>query len=703
MPNLDIASLNSWYDEADAANRELFAEQRSNILLTAGVHYSANVQRNLERISAASNLTEAQKLRLTKNHVQRVVRHYKGSILSYAGGVAISPQQENELQDQKAAEQNQAVWDDAKTKYRLKERTREWANDFTQIGEVGAIIRRDPNVGEFVGYEGATDPETGAPVLDAETGAQAADETRPVFRGGFVFETIYGYNLLQHPGSKTLRGTPVCIRKMVPKKELEARYKDDQEKLKYIQASSDDEFVVFDADKARYTKEKDQVCWREYYWPKCHEYPMGYYAMSTRSGICEEGPLPEGIWPIAFALFDQSPSAPRGRSIVKVIRPWQAEINRASSQQAQHQITVGDDKIVYQAGTKLQSGALLPGVRGITYQGMQPQILAGRDGSQFGAYIDQQVRDLYAAVDLEHLFDEKPTGAIEPYTLLYRSAKDQLKFSEYHEKFEQFLIDLCSIYLEMARFYLEDDELIYIMGRKEQVNIDEFRSTTPLQYRIKMEAQAETIESKLGKQLTINHTLQYVGNKLEKEDIGKLMRSMPYGNFEESFSDFTIDYDNAQNIMLSIERGQQPAFSQFDNHEYIVKRLGKRVREADFPYLDDRIKQLYQLVYVQHRDAYTKQVEAEMRAKDEMIPIGGAMIGCDMYVPDKKNPDNAPKRVRVPYQALDWLINTLEQQGMTMEKLEMQNQQTIAEMADQIFPQQPPPQQPGAPRQLMRA
>lgn len=696
MPKLDVAKLNAWYTQADSQNSEYFSETRTNVLLIAGEHYSkAAVQRAHQRIRSSSELTDSQKLRITKNHIHRINRAYVASILSYAPGVTIVPQKENELQDQKSAELNLGLWQDAKRKYRLKEKVREWARDYVGLGEVGVLVKFDPNKGRFLGYSQKVD-ENGEPVFD-EMMQPVADEESPQFAGEFVFERLFAFNVLPQPGAKSMRDTPICIRKMVDPEALRAIYKGDEEKLKFIGDSAEEEFIVFDSEKGRYSKEDKQICFREYYWPPCHEYPEGYFAHATQLGILEEGPLPFGVWPIAWAGFDEHPTAARGRSILKVARPWQAEINRASGQQAMHQITVGDDKIIYQAGTKLAPGSLLPGVRGVTYQGMAPQILPGRDGSQFGDYVDSQVRQLYEAVDLAHLFDEKPSGAIDPYALLYRGVGNQQKFSEYSEKFEQFLVDLCMIYLELAREYMSDEDVIAAIGTKEQVNLAEFRSKGPLRYRIQAEAQQETIETKLGKQLTINHALQYVGNQLGKDDIGKLMRAMPFGNFEEAFSDFTLDADNAKNMMLSIERGQVPLFSDFDTHDYMTKRLAKRMREPDFPYLAPHVQAIYAQVYGRHRDAFLKQQEAIQRAKSEFIPVGGALIATDMYVPNEKDPGAAPKRARIPYQALEWLVKQLETQGMALDTMEQMNQQTIAEMAAQIMNSAPPPSMGGRP------
>jgi hypothetical protein len=242
---------------------------------------------------------------------------------------------------------------------------------------------------------------------------------------------------------------------------------------------------------------------RYHFFRPCKQYPQGYYYISTERGILEEAEIPFGIYPIIWQGFDTYSTNPRGYSIIKVARPYQAEINRASSQAATHQITVGDDKIIYQGGTKMAPGALLPGVRGITYQGAAPQILPGRDGGQFLPYIESQISEMYSACMLEEINMEKESGQIDPYTLLFRSASSKVKFSRYIEKVEAFMKEFCQVTLELAKHYLPDDAFIQAVGKSEAINIQEFRATVPLSYQIKVEEQSADISDRLGQQLAL--------------------------------------------------------------------------------------------------------------------------------------------------------------------------------------------------------
>lgn len=681
MKQYKIDELNQLHTDSKSLDREAVAEMRSNILLIAGEHYSKRLQDAISLRGRTTGQTqEAYRLRITKNLLHRAHRLYVNSILTQSPGVAISPRNPTELQDQKSAELNASVWEYCKDKYKLKSFIREMASDFCGIGENAVKVYKDPNKGELKGYEPATD-EFGNPVVD-EYGNSVPDESKPVFTGELVYERIYAHNMFRDPSCTRMQDARwIGIEKLESSKVLKQRYKSDKKKLGYI-IESNEEFVVFDSLKSGYAKEKDQTLLLEYYFKPCVEYPKGYFYITTKSGILEEGELPGGIFPIRWKGFDEHPTRVRATSFVKVARPWQAEINRASSQVALHSVTIGEDKLLYQAGTQVAQGSLLPGVRGITYQGQAPTILPGRTGEQFFQYIANQEAEMNRALLLDVLNEEKNNN-LDPMALLFRKMEQSQKFSFYSQKFGEFLVELCELTLELCKFYLEGDELIAAIGKSEAINIQEFKSTSKLSYLITVDEQNDTIESKLGKQMVLNHILQYVGTNLQRDDVGKLICEMPFGNWKEAFSDFTIDYENTKNDMLAMERGEQPMISENDDSKYALKQIAKRKKERDFKLLDPMVQQLYGMYESYHQQKLAKEAAALKAAQSEFIPVGGAMIACDMYVP-QGDPTKAPKRVRVPYQALDWLVKTLETQGAGLDQLEQMNQAQVTQIIQQM-------------------
>lgn len=683
MAKHTVDDLNRIYDEGENCDEELFAEMRSNLLLVSGNHYSKKSNSFFNRVRNTQKISETQKLRLTKNHIHKITRYYINSILGKSPGVCVEPQNELELQDKKSAELNQAVWDDAKSRYKLKEVFRDLAHNFVEIGEMCSFMYYDPNGGDIKGFEALVD-EQGQPILD-EQGQAQQDEEKPVFSGTFIFKNVPGFNLMRSPGAKNMRDSEHhVIREMVPTKELEVAYAGEPDKLKVIGDGDKEEFIVFDTNKQGYSSGNEQTLVRYHFFKKCKSYPKGYFYVSTSRGILEDGELPFGVYPLIWEGFDTYATNPRGYSIVKVARPYQAEINRASSQAATHQISVGDDKIIYQGGTKLAPGALLPGVRGITYQGMAPQILPGRSGDQFLPYIQNQIQEMYAACMIEEVNAESETGQLDAYALLYRSASQQQKFSQYTEKMESFQKQFLMTFLELAKHYYDDDMFIQAAGRSEGINLAEFRSTTPLSFQIKTEEQSEAIDSRLGKQISLNHVLQYVGAQLDQKQIGLILKEMPFLNNKSLFTHLTVDHDNAENDMLQLERGQMPWVSPYADNKVYVDDVTHRMKQSDFRMLQQPIQQMYEQYLSLHEGEISRKEQEKQRAMAGFIPTDGALITVQMQVPDSTSPSGT-RQVRIPHGALQWLLQKLQDQGQSVGDFEKMNDGALAEMATRYF------------------
>ncbi len=682
---LTIDVLNGLFTDGKTCDDELFAEQRSNILLASGDHYARKHSKWWNRIRDSRELTQEQKLRLTKNHIHRISRIYQNNILAQAPGVIPVPNNPKELQDQKAAELNKSVWEYAKSEQKLKMQIHSWCKDFIDIGECAVKIFWDPMAGRFIGYEQEVDAE-GTGVLDEQ--GKPKSNGKAVFSGDLVFERILGFNMIRAAEAKTMDSSRfLAIQKMVEVKTLKALVANDEEKMAKIQATQDETFFVFDGAKSNYTKSENQALVKEFYFRPCHEYPQGWFAITTGNIILSEGELPYGIFPIRYKGCDEIQTTPRHRSIIKQVRPYQYELNRAGSKQAEHQVTLGDDKVILQNGAKVTSGPQLPGVRTMFVTGQAPTILEGRSGAQFTDYIVATINEMYQVVNLQYDSEEKAEGG-DAFANLYRSIREKKKFSIYAEKFEDFLVDVAKTYLELAKQYFDENMLIPAIGRSEYINIPEFKNQEPLCYQIRVEPQSEDPTTMMGKHLVLNHILQYVGQNLEKDDIGKIIRNMPFANSEEIYSDFTLNYDSATNIILALDRGQAPPVSKNDDGAYILKRLAARQKQADYRLLAPEIQQAYDDVISLYENMEAEKAAAIKAAENEFIPASGAAIKCDYYIPDPSQPTRSI-RATVPAEALDWLVKRLAEQGSTQEQLAMQTSQVQAEIARRTTAQPP--------------
>lgn len=705
-----VADLEKLYSESESCDTTIFSEMRSNLLLIAGEHYNKAQSAFWRRIRDSKQINEQQKLRLTKNHIQKITKIYANNIIAAAPGVGFSPKNEGVLQDEKSAELHHAVWQDAKEKYDIDEKIDEWCDDFIGIGECATKIFWDPNKGKIKAYEQGTD-ESGNPLfldpMGRETVMPFNPETgepfemkpgKPVYSGEFVFETIYGFNLLRAPEAKRMDESPyLIVRKMMNKDSLIEKYPDFKEK---ITSSADNTMVVFDPTRGGYQKSNNQVMVKEYYFRPTGDMPKGMFYIATKDVILETGELPGGIFPIVVEAFEKIQTTPRGRSAVKQMRPYQAEINRSASKIAEHQITLGDDKIIMQNGSKISQGAALPGVRALTVTGQVPTILAGRDGSQYLSYMQAQIAELYSVMGIPEITED--AAQLDPYAMLFRAASQKKQFQRNIKRFERFLCKVAKVYVQLAKIHLPDESWIYAVGRKELINVAEFKKEGDLCYTIKVSPQSDDIETKLGKQIVLNHLVQYTGANLSKEDIGKLVRLMPYANLEEGLSDLTIEYDSATNDILAMDRGEVPTINQYDNHVYCIKRAVLRMRQPDFKNIDPKIQQIYQLYVQQHEQAEAQRQAQITAAASERIPTDGYMITLsNMTVPDPKDPSNNI-RVRLPYAAIQWLIQRLEAQGQSLGQLESMNQGAIAEMAQMLSNSQAQGQQGDLPNQSMQ-
>lgn len=690
MKKHTIAQLNEMYKEGERCDEDVFSEQRSNLLLVSGNHFNRKVSQYWNRIRENRSLSNEQKLRLTKNHIYRVSKIRKNLILTHCPGVKIFPANDSEMQDQKAAELNQSVWEFAKRDQSMKLKTQQFCSDYFDIGEVCAKLWWNPDGGEFIGYEQAVD-ESGQPQVD-EMGALVADKSKPKFKGILEIERFFAFNLIRAANAKTMSESPhLTIRKMAIVEDLKTMIPEGDDRQKFLAEHKDETYLIFDENKQGYKKEKGVTTLRETYFKPCHQYPMGYYYIFVESGILWEGELPFGIFPIVYEGHDEVPTQARHRSPIKQLRPFQIEINRAASSMAEQQVSGGQDKILMQAGAKLTPGELLPGVRAYHITGRDPIVLEGRTGEQWAGYIASNISELYQAAMIEEEAAEKDAANGDAWAQLFRSMKQKKKFAMDSEKFEGFLSRLCYLYLDLAKHYYPDDMVIYSVGKSEAINLPEFRSTEKNCYRIKAEPMGDDLESSMGKMLSINHILQYNSNQLEREDVGKLIRMLPFANEEKSFDDFTLDYDRATNMILGLDRGESPQPLQTDKGPYMIKRLSNRTAMSDFSMLHQQIQANYQnmiKIYEQMEVEKARQMKA-MEA--DFIPLDGPMIKVGWYIKDPTNPSRSVQAT-LPANAINWLVQRIsDQQGATtaLAKLNSGAQSEIAGMYNQQSAPQP--------------
>lgn len=675
MADFKIEKLNKMFKEGERADKKLFSEQRTNILLRSGDHYNKRqTDRLIEDLRSRGVINRKQKIRLTKNHIHRICNIYQNSILETNPDVVAEPFNKDELQDVKEAQMANAIIDWVKRTNDYESKQEKFAHDFVTIGESFAIVRFDYSKGPI----GRT--------MQDEDG-----EAAPL--GEFVIDRVFGFDMKRDPNARDNAETKWWIKEtMVDLEDFKVMAKElsnTNVDIDKIESSAKGTYKIFDANCGEYRETKDQVNVRELFYKPSVRYPNGWYAMFIDEHIIYQDELPFGIYPVVTEGFDELTTSPRSTAIVRVCRPYQVEINRAGSKMAEHQITLGDDKVFIQKGTKISSGGYMHGVRAFQVSGQQPIIQAGRNGAQYLEYQLSQIREMYEAANLEHIMADKEVVG-DPYQLLFRSMKEKKRFVKYVGKFGRFEKRIFEKVLQMAKHYLTPEHIIRVNGRSEIVNIPEFIESDTDKYEICVKPQSGDVETKFGKILGITQTLQYTGSQLASDQIGALIRQLPYGNDEQLFSTLTIDTDNAMNDILALDRGNVVQVNLNDNHDFMIKALQHRMKKSDFRFLPPEVQNNYQVKLAQH-EMFKRQLMTEAMANEQgIIPTGGFLttVNASAFNPNT----NRVERIKLPSNAIQWLVERLTLQGNMMEDvgdLPQDSQNRILSTPQNQVPQAP--------------
>lgn len=691
---ISLEDLNKFYSEGESVDQQLFAEYRSNVLLVSGDHYIKSNSNYFHRIRDAKQLSSELKLKISINYIQRITKQIVNGIMTYAPNVRVYPKNLAELQDLKSAELNQAVWSDLDHRHKLKARRWEHAEDFVNIGETFCEIFFDPQAGTQIPAQPVVD-EMGQMVIDPMTGQPMMGE--PSFSGDILFKRHFAFNVLRAPEALSLdQSRFFVLRELVSVSDLKRMVEGDaslppeeiEEKVSKITESSKQSFLVFEGQSGNYRPSTaKEVLLKKVYHRPCADYPNGYWAIFTDAVKLWEGELPKSktgkvIFPLVYEGFDKIPTSARARSIIKQLRPGQVELNRCISQIATDQL-LGSDKVIYQAGTKFTAGSNPPGFRGYQFTGLQPQVIQGNQDARYLAYVEMIIRSMYEAANLDIDSQEKTPKQGDPWSMIYQSLANKKRYSMYAEKFESFLVRTAETALELAKIYYSEEMMVAAVGRNERINVQEFKSTDDLSYSIKVVEQSGDIESVMGKALMGQTVLQYVGKQLGKEDIGRVMRNMPYLDTEESFGGLALNYDSIKNDILALDRGKWRPAHPTDEHPEFIKAFMNRKRKADFEFLPPQVQQMYDQRVQMHEQMLAEQEQKILEMKNQMVPSGGLLVGVDLYIPGG-GAEGKLKRAKLPQDSVLWLIQTLEKQGKTQEMLESLNKQALVDMAGQM-------------------
>jgi len=711
VQKLTGSQLEAKYNDGLQADQVIYDEMKHNVLIFSGEHYSKTNKKFKERLRRTENIPYDTKIRLTKNHLNKIMKIYINNIISYSPGATILPRTEN-MHDQIDAELCRSSWEYIREQENQKKKVRKGVEHFSIIGEVWLKQMFDPNDGKIIGYNPLED-ENGQPIL-GQDGQPIADKKKPVYSGKHINELITPYDIFRDKNSLSFDDSEfIGVRKLVVPEELyrmidaDPNLDDDEKKSKKekVKTSAAAQYMTFNGSNAPMTFSENLALLKEFYFKPSAKYEEGYYYFVCETEILFEGVLQkdkdgEPIFPLTYALCDEFDGCPRGFSPMKQGRPIQTEINRAASKIAETQITLGDDKIVTMMGAGLTEGDKMSGIRQLKVtNGMQYTVIPGRSGEQYLGYMNGQITELYKIMDVAEDTEERQNAGDLQQTL-YHSLKNKKKFTYYSDKIEMWLTEWCKKDIALAKSYWKDETVLKAVGKNEQINIPEFKKTEDSCYDIKVVPMSDDIESTMGKYLVFRDMLQY--GKLDEIAVGKIAEQMPFIDGKYSFSHQTLKETEVRNILLALDRGEMPVISKFDGNERIIAGITQRMREPDFKFLIEKNPKVYQNYMKQYEDrdkAVSEKVKAEQDANAGIIPTGGPQIKIDMYVQDPKNPQRTI-RATVDQTSVMWFLKRLGEQGAAMEQVDQVNNPQakldIMQMAQQDNVQNPnPPQQGG--------
>lgn len=654
--NLSFSEIMQLYQDSLSANRKLFNEQRANIQLFAGDHY-ASLRKFGVNDRNGNVVDREQRVRLTENHIQKINKRYINMMVNSIPGIGIFPYSENEPSDVKVAELHQKVWDDIKEKHDLDNKfIFQAAYNFVVPGELFVKVIWD-NKANFRSYETFYDEEGNE--IDGDY----------IYDGDFDIEILPSYDVLTDPSPLSWEKCPALIvRKLVHKDELIGLFPNKRE---LIHEGVEEEFKIWNTVTHNFEfSRKNLVRVLEAFYRSSSRFPSGRYAVTTMGGILDQGDIPLGLFPILKVGWDDIEQSPRSRSINKQLRPLQGEINRMGSKITEHQITLGDDKIVTYDGSKVTPGASLPGVRQYKVSGQVLQVIPGKAGDQYLPHMQRIISTMYNIAMLEELDKKTAEANQDPWAKLYQSMKEKQEFNIYQSKLMGFFKQLAWNLLFMAKYYYRADRLILTASRSEQPNLVEFKKIDPLSYQIKVKNVSSDLDSMFAKQMSFQHLLQYIGNTLGHDNpqvLGSILKAMPFLNEHDIVTDLTIDEDNIRNDILALDRGEMRAIKPYDNHSFIIKRLTKRMKSPDFPYLPPEIQKNYSDKRTAHEQMKAQQAQAIEKAKAGFIPMGGGMVSINLSAPDPIT--GKQKRIYLPSSSVEWLVNKLRDQGLADQEL----------------------------------
>lgn len=590
-------------------------------------------------------------LRYSKNHIPRLADVYANEIIREAPDIVAVPVTGGDVKADPLAEMNNEVYEHHKRKCseNYRQKTDDDVLDFVVVGEAACKLYWD--------------------------------DQRDCVRE----ETIAPYDLGRAPGSRSVEESPWHIHRHVyTKRDLVRMYgKKKGEGLAAGDPSTDvnhfgeSSYTVFQSSKYEYDNLQGTMV-LEYYERPTVRHPRGRYFFFTTSGIIEQGELPGGVYPIVVQRFMKTPRLARGHSFIRNIYRIQTEINRASGQDATNMAHFGDDKFVTNSNSDLQMGKVIKGATHLKVSGFQDikssfLFVEGKGQPKYVDYIQAQVNEMDYICHVRTQMEDKkgPQKGGDLSVVLYTQIKDKKRFVKYAQAFEDYLVTKGRRVLSLYRHYLTPGDVIHSGNMDKRVLVPDFKATSDRDFMFAISPANESDETRLGKQIVVDKIMQYKGQDLDKADIGMILRASMLSNEKLLLSHFSPEYDSWVNNQVELEKGIMPQVSEVEDFAYKARMTTTRMSKPDFKELPLMVQDLYRRFLQVCEEGAAKAENERLRIEQGVIPTEGALLNTDLYrtVPNSSGTGQKTERVKLPHSALEWLVESLQKQGVTQQNL----------------------------------
>ena len=589
------------------------------------------------------------KLRLTYNQIPRLVGIYVNEIMSATPSIQVAVMKGREAKATRLAELTKAVFDLDKSK------TPDYATKLEEEAEC-FVVEGEVATKHF---------------WDTSTGWLKEEQVAPC-------------DLIRAPGAKSLEESPWLIhRNIYTYDALKLAFGADRaRKLAYKGGGNEnvlgmESYTVFSSKQQEY-QQLDGLQILEFYKRPDRRYPKGYFVFFAARGILDQGELPGGIFPIVTGRCKTAPQMPRGHSFIREVRPYQVEINRSGSQDANNMAIFGDDKLITNASAGVQLGGKYAGISHLKVSGMGSvrdaiHHIPGAGMPKYMDYMANKIKEMDYVAQILTQMEKRTDGRSGDISfVLYSRIKDKRPFSAMARRFSSYLEKKARTRLALLRYYMTNGEIIKAGRREDALIVDDFRRYKDDDCLFKVEAASDAPETVLGNQMRIQQILQYGGEAIAKNPMlmGLIIKNMDIPNAEEMASLLTVDWDAWKQDEISLEKGLMPTIVPQANFEFKLQMLSVRMNRPDFQGLETEVQMLFHNYLQQCQQLYTQQQNEKLRLEQGMIPATGDLVSVDVYqnVPSASGGSKTVK-MKLPYDTLRWVASALEKQGVVLESM----------------------------------